>query len=108
MTTVRTLLAMPELRLRARAGDDLFDRGISRVYVTELPDPSRYLAADELVLSGLLWWHGPADAEVFVSALARAGCAALAASGADTGGIPDALVRACLRHRVPLLEVPAD
>ncbi|PXY27108.1 PucR family transcriptional regulator [Prauserella muralis] len=108
MTLVRTLLELPELRLRLRAGGDLLDNEVSRIYVTELPDPSRYLARGELVLSGLLWWRDAGDAEPFVAALARAGCAALAASGADTGGIPDELVRACERHRLPLLEVPAD
>jgi hypothetical protein len=115
MTLVKTLLAIPGLGLRVRAGSGLLDREISRIYVTELPDPSRYVSAGELVLSGLLWWRPAArdtreapPAERFVSALARAGVAALAASGADTGGIPDDVVRACLRHRIPLLEVPAE
>jgi hypothetical protein len=76
--------------------------------VTELPDPGRYLSAGELVLSGLLWWRRPGDAEPFVAALARAGAAALAASGADSGGIPEEVVEACERHRIPLLEVPSD
>ncbi len=108
MTTVKTLLGLPGLRLRPRAGDDLLDRPVTRIYVTELSDPGRYLSAGELVLSGLLWWHGPGDAEPFVAALARSGAAALAASGADSGGIPDDVVDACVRHRIPLLEVPAD
>ncbi|MEQ0558767.1 PucR family transcriptional regulator [Amycolatopsis sp. NEAU-NG30] len=108
MTTVKTLLGLPGLRLRPRAGTDLLDRPVTRIYVTELSDPGRYLSAGELVLSGLLWWHEPGDAEPFVAALARAGAAALAASGADSGGIPDDVVDACVRHRIPLLEVPAD
>ncbi|MGW3995101.1 PucR family transcriptional regulator [Amycolatopsis sp. NPDC004772] len=108
MTTVKTLLGLPALRLRPRAGTDLLDRPVTRIYVTELSDPGRYLSAGELVLSGLLWWHEPGDAEPFVAALARSGAAALAASGADSGGIPDDVVDACVRHRIPLLEVPAD
>ncbi|AXB44285.1 helix-turn-helix domain-containing protein [Amycolatopsis albispora] len=108
MTVVKTLLELPELRLRLRGGGDLLDRRVTRVYGTELPDPSRYLSAGELVLTGLLWWRGPGDAEAFVAALARAGTAALAASGADSGGIPDDLIEACERHRIPLLEVPPD
>ncbi|PRX48360.1 PucR-like helix-turn-helix protein [Prauserella shujinwangii] len=108
MTLVRTLLGIPELRLRLLGGEDLLDREVSRIYVTELPDPSRYLSAGELVLSGLLWWREPGDAEPFVAALAQAGCAALAASGADSGGVPADLVAACTRHRIPLLEVPPD
>ncbi|MBK1786802.1 PucR family transcriptional regulator [Prauserella cavernicola] len=108
MTLVRTLLEIPELRMRLRAGSGFLDREVTRIYGTELPDPSRYLSEGELVLSGLLWWHEPGDAEPFVAALAQAGCAALAASGADSGGIPDDLVTACERHRMPLLEVPVD
>ncbi|WP_431879115.1 PucR family transcriptional regulator [Amycolatopsis sacchari] len=108
MTLVKTLLEIPELRLRLRTGSALLDRAVSRIYVTELPDPSRYVSAGEVVLTGLLWWRRPGDAEPFVAALARAGVAALAASGADTEGIPDDVVRACARHRIPLLEVPAD
>lgn len=108
MTTVKTLLALPALRLRVRAGAGLLDRPVSRIYVTELPDPGRYVSAGELVLSGLLWWRGPGDSEAFVTALARAGAAALAASGADSGGIPEDLVDACSRHGIPLLEVPVD
>ncbi|WP_284743576.1 PucR family transcriptional regulator [Amycolatopsis sp. RTGN1] len=108
MTTVKTLLGLPGLRLRPLAGADLLDRPVTRIYVTELPDPGRYLSAGELVLSGLLWWRRPGDAEPFVAALARAGAAALAASGADSGGIPGDVVEACDRHRIPLLEVPAD
>ncbi len=108
MTTVKTLLDLPGLRLRPRAGAELLDRPVTRIYVTELSDPGRYLSAGELVLSGLLWWHQPGDAEPFVADLARAGAAALAASGADSGGIPDDLIEACVRHRIPLLEVPID
>ncbi|WP_158888926.1 PucR family transcriptional regulator [Amycolatopsis anabasis] len=108
MTVVKHLLEMPELRLRLRTGAGLLDREVTRIYGTELPDPSRYLSAGELVLTGLLWWREPGDAEPFVAALARAGAAALAASGADTGGIPADLVEACERHRIPLLEASPD
>ena len=108
MTTVKTLLDLTGLRLRPRAAADLLDRPVTRIYVTELPDPGRYLSAGELVLSGLLWWRKPGDAEAFVAELARAGAAALAASGADSGGIPDDLIEACIRHGIPLLEVPTD
>src|SRR3981081_1629263 len=60
--SVKTLLELPELRLRLRTGADLLDRTVSRIYGTELPDPGRYVSAGEMVLSGLLWWRGPGDA----------------------------------------------
>jgi hypothetical protein len=102
------LLELPVLRLRLRTGSELLGRKVTRIYGTELPDPGRYVSAGELVLSGLLWWRRPGDAEPFVAALAHAGAAALAASGADTEGIPDDLIEACTRHEIPLLEVPPD
>jgi DNA-binding PucR family transcriptional regulator len=105
---VRTLLRMPELRLRLRVGEDLLDRPVNRLYGTELPDPGRYLAGGELVLSGLLWHNGPQDTERFVAALARGGVAALAASETEARAMPEDLIDACRRHRVPLLEVPID
>ncbi|MFI5609279.1 helix-turn-helix domain-containing protein [Amycolatopsis sp. NPDC051903] len=108
MTTVKTLLGLPGLRPHPSTREELLDRPVTRIYVTELPDPGRYLTAGELVLSGLLWWRAPGDAEAFVAALATGGAAALAASGADAGGIPEDLVDACARHGVALLEVPPD
>ncbi|WP_236794093.1 PucR family transcriptional regulator [Amycolatopsis sp. GM8] len=108
MTAVKTLLEIPELRLRLRTGSALLAREISRIYVTELPDPGRYVSAGEVVLTGLLWWRELGDADPWVATLARAGVAAVVASGADTGGIPEEVVRACTQHRIPLLEVPAD
>jgi hypothetical protein len=108
MTVLKTLLDLPGLHLRLRTGADLLDRKVTRIYGTELPDPGRYLSAGELVLSGLLWWQRPGDAEPFVAAMARAGAAALAASGADSDGIPQDLIDACARHRIPLLEVPPE
>ncbi|WNV88842.1 PucR family transcriptional regulator ligand-binding domain-containing protein [Umezawaea sp. Da 62-37] len=108
MVLVRALLGMPELRLRLRSGGDLLDRPVTRLYGTELPDPARYLSGGELVLSGLLWHREAADCEVFVSSLAHAGVAALAASEVESRELPTALLEACLRHGVPLLEVPVD
>jgi hypothetical protein len=102
------LLELPVLRLRLRTGSELLGRKVTRIYGTELPDPGRYVSTGELVLSGLLWWRRPGDAEPFVGALAHAGAAALAASGADTEGIPDDLIEVCTRHAIPLLEVPPD
>ncbi|QFZ21946.1 PucR family transcriptional regulator [Saccharothrix syringae] len=99
---------MPELRLRPIVGAELLDRPVTRLYGTELPDPTRYLSGGELVLSGLLWHHTADDCEIFVSSLANSGVAALAASPPDAGELPAALVEACERHGVPLLEVPVD
>src|SRR5689334_3343867 len=83
------------------------DPAILRVYTTDLPDPSRYLSQGDLVLTGLIWCRTPGDADRFVSALARAGVAALGA-GEALGKVPDEVLQACGRHGLPLLAVPAE
>ena len=49
----------------------------------------------------------PGDADRFVSALARAGVCALGA-GEALGKVPEEVIRACGRHGLPLLAVPAE
>ncbi|GGT90601.1 PucR family transcriptional regulator [Actinomadura citrea] len=105
---LRSLLAMPGLRLEVVTGEDELDRPIRWVVTTDLIDPGRYLRGRELVLTGLVWRTGPADSEAFVAALAGAGVSGLAAWDLTLGAIPDDLVAACRRHRLPLFKVPED
>ncbi len=104
---VRELLDVPDLGLRLLTDVAGMDRAIVRVYTTDLPDPSRYLTQGDLVLTGLIWCRTPGDADRFVSALARAGVAALGA-GEALGKVPDEVLQACGRHGMPLLAVPAE
>jgi PucR C-terminal helix-turn-helix domain/Purine catabolism regulatory protein-like family/GGDEF-like domain len=104
---IRELLGVPGLGLRVLVGDGGLDRMIRHVYTTDLPDPSRYVAPGELVLSGLLWCHGAGDAEQFVDAIARSGAVALGA-GEAMGPVPESVVSSCQRHDVTLLAVPAE
>jgi Purine catabolism regulatory protein-like family/PucR C-terminal helix-turn-helix domain/GGDEF-like domain len=103
---VGELLELTGLGLRLLAGDEL-DRAVRRVYTTDLPDPGRYLSGGELVLTGLIWYHEPDDADRFAGAVARGGAAALAA-GEALGPVPQALTGACARLGLPLLAVPAE
>ncbi|GAA1829832.1 PucR family transcriptional regulator [Actinomadura chokoriensis] len=105
---LRSLLAMPELRLEVVTGADELDRAIRWVVTTDLLDPGRYLRGGELVLTGLVWRTRPADSEAFVRALAEAGVSGLAAWDLTLGTIPGDLVDACRRHRLPLFKVPED
>jgi hypothetical protein len=105
---LRNLLDLPELRLTLLTGEEGLDRPIRWVVTTDMPDPSRYLAGDELVLTGLVWRRRPRDSETFVAALAASGVSGLAAGDAALGTVPADLVDACRRHRVPLFEVPID
>ena len=105
---LRALVESPELRLRVLAGEEALDRPVAGVFTTDLLDPRRYLSGGEIVLTGLMWRRTPADSRAFVSALAGAGVAALAAGDAALGSVPPDLIEACRDHRLPLLEVPVD
>ncbi|MFE0175780.1 PucR family transcriptional regulator [Streptomyces sp. NPDC059002] len=102
---LRALLDTDALGLRLLGGEDELDRTVRGVMTTDLRDPSRYLAGGELVLTGLAWRRDAADTEPFVRILASAGVAALAAGEAELGDIPDDIVEACARHRLPLFAV---
>ncbi|MGY3339496.1 hypothetical protein ACVW0K_005595 [Streptomyces filamentosus] len=102
---LRALLENDALGLRLLGGEDELDRSVRGVMTTDLKDPSRYLSGGELVLTGLAWLREPADAEPFVRILSQTGVAALAAGEAELGDIPDDLVTACSRHRLPLFAV---
>ncbi|MFE6990641.1 PucR family transcriptional regulator ligand-binding domain-containing protein, partial [Streptomyces pharetrae] len=102
---LRALLDTDALGLRLLGGEDELDRTVRGVMTTDLRDPSRYLSGGELVLTGLAWRRDAADSEPFVRILAQAGVAALAAGEAELGDIPEDLVTACARHRLPLFAV---
>ena len=104
---VRDLLDVPGLGLRLLTDVAGMDRAIRHVYTTDLPDPSRYLTPGDLVLTGLIWCREPGDADRFVSALVRAGVAALGA-GEALGKVPAEVIQACGRHGITLLAVPAE
>ncbi|MFJ8792633.1 PucR family transcriptional regulator [Streptomyces sp. NPDC102462] len=102
---LRALLDTDALGLRLLGGTDELDRTVRGVMTTDLRDPSRYLSGGELVLTGLAWRRDTTDSERFVRILVRAGVAALAAGEAELGAVPDDLVLACARHRLPLFAV---
>ncbi|AVT32020.1 PucR family transcriptional regulator [Plantactinospora sp. BC1] len=105
---LREALDRPQLRLTLLTGESGLDRPISRVYVTDLPDPRRYLSGGEIVLTGLMWRRRAGDSDGFVAACAAAGVAAIGAGDAAYGSVPEDLVTACRRYGVPLFEVPVE
>ncbi|MEV8593080.1 PucR family transcriptional regulator ligand-binding domain-containing protein [Streptomyces sp. NPDC052012] len=102
---LRALLDTDALGLKLLGGEDELDRTVRGVMTTDLRDPSRYLSGGELVLTGLAWRRDAADSEPFVRILVQAGVVALAAGEAELGDVPDDLVVACARHRLPLFAV---
>jgi sugar diacid utilization regulator len=105
---IGALLAPTAPRLRLLAGREELDRVVTGVMTTDLHDPGRYLKGGELVLTGMLWRVVPDDSERFVRGLAAAGAVGLAAGEAEVGPVPQDLVDACERHRMPLFAVPED
>ncbi|MEU8249536.1 helix-turn-helix domain-containing protein [Nonomuraea sp. NPDC048916] len=103
---IRDLLAADELSLTLLTGDP--GREFHTVHITDLPEPGRYLSGGELVLTGLMWRHTPADSARFVAALVEAGVAALGAGRARLGHIPADVVSACEEAGLPLLDVPTE
>ncbi|MEU7423651.1 PucR family transcriptional regulator ligand-binding domain-containing protein [Streptomyces sp. NPDC040750] len=102
---LRALLDTDALGLRLLGGEDELDRSVRGVMTTDLRDPSRYLSGGELVLTGLAWRRDADDSEPFVRTLVQAGVAAVAAGEAELGDVPEDLVLACARHRLPLFAV---
>ncbi|MER7052895.1 PucR family transcriptional regulator ligand-binding domain-containing protein [Streptomyces sp. NPDC000351] len=102
---LRALLDTDALGLKLLGGEDELDRSVRGVMTTDLRDPSRYLSGGELVLTGLAWRRDAADSEPFVRILVQAGVAALAAGEAELGRVPEDMVAACARHRLPLFAV---
>ncbi|MEV6167290.1 helix-turn-helix domain-containing protein [Streptomyces sp. NPDC051954] len=108
---VEHLLGDETLGLRPLwAEDALLRREISGVTVTDLEDPARFVRPGEVVLSGLVWWtpeSGKGKAERFVAGLRGADAAVLLAGEETHGSVPDDLIEACVRHRIPVAAVPA-
>ncbi|WP_406288537.1 PucR family transcriptional regulator [Embleya sp. NBC_00896] len=94
--------------IRLLVGEGELDRTVRAVMTTDLHDPSRYLTAGALVLTGMGWRSGPEDSDRFVRVLTKGGATALAAGQAEIGDIPPDLVTACERHHLPLFAVEEE
>ncbi|MFF3993598.1 PucR family transcriptional regulator [Streptomyces cyaneofuscatus] len=96
------LLAREDLGLRRIAGPA--DAELLWVHTSEMADPYPYLLGGELLLSaGVLL----TDPDRYVARLVEAGAAALGFGVRPVyEAVPEALVEACDRYGLPLLEVP--
>ncbi|SMH36464.1 Purine catabolism regulatory protein-like family protein [Rathayibacter oskolensis] len=106
---LQDVLDAPQLRIRAvYTTPEALARPVNWTFTTDLLDPRRYLARDQLVLTGMVWRRTPEDSETFVSAVAEAGAVALLAGEGLYGFVPDDVIAACRAHGVALFAVPAD
>ncbi|MER5460845.1 PucR family transcriptional regulator ligand-binding domain-containing protein [Streptomyces sp. NPDC002668] len=97
------LLAREDLGLRRIAGPEA-GTVLHWVHTSEMEDPYPYLLGGELLMSAGVLLKDP---DRYVSRIVQAGAAALGFGVApvyDT--VPDALIEACDRHGLPLLEIP--
>ncbi|WP_244282876.1 PucR family transcriptional regulator [Streptomyces flavidovirens] len=100
--SLAALLAREELGLRRIAGPE--DADLHWVHTSEMGDPYPYLLGGELLLTAGVQLTDP---DHYVSRVVAAGAAALGFGVApvyDT--VPPALVAACERYGLPLVEVP--
>ncbi|MYT89963.1 PucR family transcriptional regulator [Streptomyces sp. SID8359] len=98
------LLAREELGLRQIAGPA--DAELLWVHTSEMADPYPYLLGGELLLSAGVQLTDT-DPERYAARLVEAGAAALGFGVRPVHeSVPAALVEACDRHGLPLLEVP--
>jgi hypothetical protein len=101
------LVRQDEFGLRVVVGDTLaLDRTVRRAYVTDLPNPGRYLTTGDLVLTSCQWYHEALDSERFVEALAQRGAVGLVAGLAALpvpGRMPEGLAGACQQFGLALL-----
>jgi purine catabolism regulator len=102
------LLADPSLDLTLRTPDGPSSASIGWVHTSELADPRPWLEGGEFLLTtGLNLPESPQGVAAYVRRLASAGIAALGFGiGPIHDEVPDALVRASARWRLPLVEVP--
>ncbi|MEV0615602.1 helix-turn-helix domain-containing protein [Nonomuraea sp. NPDC050404] len=102
------LLAREDLRLTLVTGADGLEREVRRAYPTDLPDPRRYLRSGDLVLTSGVWYSRPSDCERFADALWASDATGLVVGLIVLGELPQELVKACERRRLPLLLAAPD
>lgn len=106
MITVEEFLEEAQLGLRLLTPTAAGAR-IRTAYVSELPDPRRYLAGGELLLTNGLWREHERSDRAYVERLAEAGVSALGFGLTARGQVvPRRLVAACELFGLPLVEVP--
>lgn len=106
--TLGALLRTPRLGLRALTGRDRLDRRVAWVAVSELTDPTPYLAGGELVLTtGIRWSGDPGAARAYVRRLSERGVAGLGfGSGVVHPEAPAELRGAAAESGLVLVDVP--
>ena len=106
--SVSQVAALPELGLQVRTGSAGLEREVRWVAVSELPDPTPWIEAGDLLLTtGMSLTDDAASARAYVDRLVTADVAGLGFGvGLTHQSVPASLVAAAERRGLPLLEVP--
>ena len=109
--TVRVLLARRELGLRLLTEQDALpsaglDAPVSWVHSSDLADPTPFLTAGQVLLTTGTQFGDDSLYDGYVERLAESGVVALGFGTEVIRSTPPALVDACRRAGIPLLEVP--
>ncbi|MDF2991134.1 MAG: hypothetical protein K0S37_1648 [Microbacterium sp.] len=81
------------------------EREVTGGYITDLPDPSRFLSVGDIVLTSGMWFDGDASIDTFVDAVVRQRVVALVVGLVHLGHVPDALLEAARRADLALLTI---
>ena len=81
------------------------DREVTGAYITDLPDPSRFISSGEVVLTSGMWAGRPGAAETFVKALAERDATALIVGLVYLGNVPDEVLALCREHGLMLATI---
>jgi len=76
---------------------------IHSAYVTDLPDPARFVGPGTVVLSSGLWTRSPGGVRRFLDALADRGAGALVLGLVELGSVPPEVVHGCRTRGLPLV-----
>lgn len=108
--TLLGLLSSPTLNLRPLTGaDDTGDSPLSWAAVTELVDPTPFLAGGEVLLTTGVRQKTVASQTGFVDHAVRAGVLALGyGTGLTHSKVPAAVIRRAMEVGLPLFEVPYE
>jgi hypothetical protein len=97
------LVRRPELEISVIAATpDALSRPVTGAYITDLPDPSRFLTSGDVVLTSGLWKDRSGGSQKFISALARQRVAGLIVGLIDLGHVPDDVIALCREHGLTL------
>ncbi|MFI7062430.1 PucR family transcriptional regulator [Kribbella sp. NPDC050124] len=110
MLSLAALIGNPALRLRllVPGPDGALEREALWVHNTELPDPSPYVRAGEIVLTNGLWLSATSPA-AFAASVRRAGAAGIVFGlRTQTPATPAELIEACRAEGLPLAEIAIE